>query len=67
MSTLHKHLVRVTKMKREKNKTSKLAMKKERLEETVQKYKVQETDMNNYMKTKWITWREWRDAQLSSD
>ena len=29
MSTLHKHLVRVTKMKREKNKTSKLAMKKE--------------------------------------
>ena len=54
-------------MKREKNKTSKLAMKKERLQETVQKYKVQETDMNNYMKTKWITWREWRDAQLSSD
>ena len=29
MSTLHKHLVRVTKMKREKNKTSKLARKKE--------------------------------------
>ena len=54
-------------MKREKNKTSKLAMKKERLQETVQKYKVQETDMNNSMKTKWITWREWRDAQLSSD
>ena len=53
-------------MKREKNKTSKLAMKKERLQETVQKYKVQETDMNNSMKTKWITWREWRDAQLRS-
>ena len=40
MSTLHKHLVRVTEMKREKNKNSKLEMKKERLQETVQKYKL---------------------------
>ena len=54
-------------MKREKNKISKLETKKERLQDTVQKYKeMQETDMNNSMKTKWITWREWRDAQLSS-
>ena len=60
------NLVRVTKMKREKNKTRKLAMKKERLQETAQKYKVQETGMNNSMKAKWITWREWRDSQLSS-
>ena len=37
-------------MKREKKKTSKLAMKKESLQETVQKYKVQETDINNSMK-----------------
>ena len=49
------NLVRVTKMKREKNKTRKLAMKKERLQETAQKYKVQETGMNNSMKAKWIT------------
>ena len=54
-------------MKREKNKISKLVMKKETLQDTVQKYKeIQETDMNSSMKTKWITWREWRDAQLSS-
>ena len=54
-------------MKREKNKISKLEMKKETLQDTVQKYKeMQETDMSNSMKTKWITWRQWRDAQLSS-
>ena len=37
ISTPHKLLVRVTEMKREKNKISKLEMKKERLQETVQK------------------------------
>ena len=40
ISTAHKLLVRVTEMKREKNKISKLEMKKERLQETVQKYKL---------------------------
>ena len=36
-------------------------MKKERLQQTMQKYKgLQETIMNNYMAIKWITWMKWR-------
>jgi len=36
-------------------------MKKERLQQTIQKYKgLQETIMNNYMAIKWITWKKWR-------
>ena len=36
-------------------------MKKERLQQTKQKYKgLQETIMNNYMAIKWITWKKWR-------
>ena len=36
-------------------------MKKERLQQTMQKYKgLQETIMNNYMAIKWITWKKWR-------
>ena len=54
-------------MKREKNKISKLEWKKETLQDIVQKYKeIQETDMSNSMNMKWIIWRDWRDAQLSS-
>ena len=34
-------------------------MKKERLQQTMQKYKgLQETIMNNYMAIKWITWKK---------
>ena len=39
-------------------------MKKERLQQTMQKYKgLQETIMNNYMAIKWITWKKWTDSQ----
>ena len=35
-------------------------MKKERLQQTMQKYKgLYETIMNNYMAIKWITWKKW--------
>ena len=41
-------------------------MKKERLQETVQKYKgLQESIMNNYMAIKWITWKKWTDSQIN--
>ena len=32
-------------------------MKKERLQQTMQKYKDYETIMNNFIAIKWITWR----------
>ena len=42
-------------------------MKKERLPQTMQKYKgLQETNMNNYMAIKWITWKKWTDSYKSS-
>ena len=48
-------------------KSTKLEMKKERLQQTMQKYKgLLETIMNNYMAIKWITWKKWTDSQISS-
>ena len=42
-------------------------MKKERLQQTVQKYKgVKETIMGNYMKIKWINWNKWTESQKCS-
>ena len=42
-------------------------MKKERLQQTMQKYKgLQETIMNNYMAIKQIFWKKWTDYQKSS-
>ena len=41
-------------------------MKKERLQQTMPKYKgLEETMMNNYMARKYITWKKWTDAQKS--
>ena len=38
-------------------------MKKESLQQTMQKYRgLQETNMNNYMAIKWITWKKWTDS-----
>ena len=38
-------------------------MKKERLQQTMQKYKgLQEIIINNYMAIKWITWKKWTDS-----
>ena len=39
-------------------------MKKERLQQTMQKYKgLQETIMNNYMAIKWVAWKRWIDSE----
>ena len=55
-------LARLIKKKRKINAT-KLETKKERLQQTMQKYKgLQETFMNNYMAIKWITWKKWTDS-----
>ena len=44
-------------------KSRQLEMKKERLKQTVKKYKgLKETIMNNYMAIKWITWKKWTDS-----
>ena len=44
-------------------KSTKLEMKKERLQQTMEKYKgLQETIMNNYMAIKWTTWKKWTDS-----
>ena len=38
-------------------------MKKESLQQTMQKYRgLQETNMNNYMATKWMFWKRWTDS-----
>ena len=48
-------------------KSTKLEIKKERLQQKMQKYKgLQETIMNNYMAIKWINWKKWTDSQKSS-
>ena len=37
-------------------------MKKERLQQTVQKYKeLKEAIRNSYITIKWITWKRWTD------
>ena len=42
-------------------------MKKERLQQTMHKYKgLSETIMNNYTSMKWITSKKWTDSQKSS-
>ena len=42
-------------------------MTKERLQQTMQKYKgLQETIMNNYLAIKWITWKKWTNSKKSS-
>ena len=56
-----------TTQKKRRIKATKLEMKKERLQQTMQKCKgLQETIMNNYMVIKWITWKKWTDSQKSS-
>ena len=42
-------------------------MKKEKLQQTMQKYKgLLETIMNNYMAIKWIILKKWTDCYKSS-
>ena len=48
-------------------KSTKLEMKKERLQQTMQKYKgLKETMMNNYMAIKWISFKKQTGSQKSS-
>ena len=61
INKIDKPLARLIKKKR-RIKSTKLEMKKERLYQTMQKYKgLEETIMNNYMTIKWITWKKWTD------
>ena len=54
-------------IKKERIKSTKLEMKKKRLQQTMQKQKgLEETIMNNYMVIKQITWKKWTDSQKSS-
>ena len=44
-------------------KSTKLEMKKERLQQTIQKYKgSEETITSNYMPIKWTTWKKWTES-----
>ena len=62
INKMDKPLARLIKEKR-RIKSTKLEMKKERLQQTMQKCKgLQETIMNNYMVIKWITWKKRTDS-----
>ena len=62
INKIDKPLARLIKKKRRINST-KLEMKKELLQQTMQKYKgLQETVMNNYMEIKLITWKKSTDS-----
>ena len=62
INKIDKPLARLIKKKKKKQrriKSTKLEMKKERLQQTMQKYKgLYKTIMNNYMAIKWITWKK---------
>ena len=63
INKIDKPLARLIKKKREKNQINKMRMKKERLQQTMHKYKgLEETIMNNYTAIKWITWKKWTDS-----
>ena len=56
INKIDKPLARIIKKKEERIKSTKLEMKKERLQQTRKKYKgLKETSINNYMTIKWIT------------
>ena len=62
INIIDKPFSRLSKKKERRIKSTKLEMKKERLQQTMQKYKgLEETIMNNYMAIKWITWKKWTD------
>ena len=58
INKIDKSLARL--IKKKKNQIHKIRNQKERLQQTMQKYKgLYETIMNNYMAIKWITWKKW--------
>ena len=69
INKIDKPLARLIKKKKQRrSKSTKLEMKKERLQQTMQKYKgLQKTIiMKNYVAIKWITWKKWTDYKKSS-
>ena len=65
INKIDKPLVRLIKKKRFKS--TKLEMKKDRLQQTIRKHKgLQDTIMNNYLAIKWVTWKKWTSSQKSS-
>ena len=57
------NFARLIKEKKRRIKSTKLEVKKERLQQTVQKYKgLKETVMNKYRAVKWITWKKGTDS-----
>ena len=66
INKIDKPLARLIKEKR-RIKSTKLEMKKERVQQTVQKYKgLKEAIRNSYITIKWKTWKKWTDSQKSS-
>ena len=54
-----KHLAKLIKRKREKNRINKI--RNEKGEVTADDKEIQMTIMDNYMAIKWITWKKWTD------
>ena len=62
INKIDKPLARLIKEKR-RIKSTKLEMKKERVQQTVQKYKgLKEAIRNSYITIKWKTWKKWTDS-----
>ena len=63
MNKIDKPLARLIKKKKKRRiESTKLEMKKERLQQTMLYKGLQETIMNSYMAIKWITWKKWTDS-----
>ena len=63
INKLDKPLARLIKKKERRIKSANLEMKKERLQQRMEKYEgLQETVMNNNVTIKWITWKKWTDS-----
>ena len=59
INQIEKPLARLFKKKERRIKSANLEMKKERLQQRMEKYEgLQETIINNYMAIKWITWKK---------
>ena len=63
INQIEKPLARLFKKKERRIKSANLEMKKERLQQRMEKYEgLQETVMNNNVTIKWITWKKWTDS-----
>ena len=63
INKIDKQLARLIKKQRRKIKSTKLEMKRERSQQTTQKYKgSEETTISNYMPIKWTTWKKWTNS-----